>query len=150
MSMAMLISYVLIGLLATRLARRGISTLHLMVSGMAMSLLTLLLIITQATDHHYALWVAYGLFSSFGTLSYAQTAAGFPVVLSGRANTSYNLMAFIGAFVLQWGMGGIIDLRHALSCSEATGYRDAFDVLFVVQASAYIWLLVSGEKLRKF
>ena len=146
MSMAMLVSYVLIGLLATRLARRGISTLHLMAGGMAMSLLTLLLIITQTTDHHYALWVAYGLFSSFGTLSYAQTAAGFPVALSGRANTSYNLMAFIGAFSLQWGMGGIIDLRHAQGGSAASGYRDAFIVLFIVQLSAYLWLLFGGRK----
>ena len=146
MSMAMLVSYVLIGLLATRLARRGISTLHLMVGGMAMSLLTLLVIITQATDHHYALWVAYGLFSSFGTLSYAQTAAGFPVALSGRANTSYNLIAFIGAFLLQWGMGGVIDLRHAQGSSEASGYRDAFIVLFVVQFSAYLWLLFGGRQ----
>jgi len=149
MSMAMLISYVLIGLLATRLARRGISTLHLMAGGMALSLLTLLLIITQASDHHYALWIAYGLFSSFGTLSYAQTAAGFPVALSGRANTSYNLMAFIGAFSLQWGMGGIIDLRHAQGSSEASGYRDAFIVLFIAQLSSYAWLLLGDRKRRQ-
>lgn len=53
MSLAMLVSYVLIGSLATRLARRGISTLHLMAGGMALSLTTLLLIITQATEHHF-------------------------------------------------------------------------------------------------
>jgi len=149
MSVAMLVSYALIGLLATRLARRGIGTLHLMAGGMALSLFTLLLIITQATDQHYALWVAYGVFSSFGTLSYSQTAAGFPVALSGRANTTYNLMAFIGAFSLQWGMGGIIDLRHAQGGSEASGYRDAFIALFVVQLSAYAWLLLGGKRRRE-
>ena len=146
MNAAMLVSYALIGLLATRLARRGIGTLQLMVGGMALSLLTLLLIITQATDQHYALWIAYGAFSSFGTLSYAQTAAGFPVALSGRANTTYNLMAFIGAFSLQWGMGGIIDLRHAQGGSAANGYRDAFVVLFIVQLCAYAWLLFGGRR----
>jgi len=72
---------------------------------MAGSLLTLLPIVTQATEQHYLLWVLYGAFSSFGTLAYALTSAGFPVALSGRANTTFNLMVFVGAFGLQWGLG---------------------------------------------
>ena len=145
MSVAMVGSYALIGLLATRLARRGISTLHLLAAGMTMSLLTLLLIITQAFEQTYALWIVYGVFSSFGTLSYSQTAAGFPVSLSGRANTSFNLMAFLGAFSLQWGMGLIIERLQGHGYSSATAYRYAFVLLFLVQATAYVWLLVGGR-----
>jgi len=114
MSVAMLVSYALIGLLAARLARHGIGTLHLMAGGMAMSLLTLLLIITQASEYHYALWIAYGVFSSFGTLSYSQTAAGFAVVLSGR---TYVLPSTCDSI-------GLVSLPHSAgdcsACSSAS------------------------------
>ncbi len=144
MNAAMAVSYFLIGLLSTRLARRGIGTVHLLGGGMSLALLTLLLIITQATEQHYLLWVAYGLFSSTGTLNYAVTAAGFPVSLSGRVNTLLNLLAFAGAFGLQWGMGLLIDALEATGHSTAIAHRDAFLVLFVVQAASLGWFFFNG------
>lgn len=51
--------------------------MHLLNAGMVMSLLTLLLIITQASEQHFLLWIAYGVFSSFSTLAYLLTSAGF-------------------------------------------------------------------------
>ncbi len=144
MNAAMAVSYFLIGLLSTRLARRGIGTVHLLGGGMSLALLTLLLIITQATEQHYLLWVAYGLFSSTGTLNYAVTAAGFPVSLSGRVNTLLNLLAFAGAFGLQWGMGLLIDALEATGHSTAIAHQDAFLVLFVVQAASLGWFFFNG------
>ncbi len=148
MNAAMAVSYFLIGLLSTRLARRGISTVHLLGGGMSLALLTLLLIITQATDQHYLLWIAYGLFSSAGTLTYASTAAGFPVALSGRVNTVLNLFAFAGAFMLQWGMGLLIDALEASGHSAAIAHRDAFIVLFAVQAASLGWFFFSAWRTR--
>ena len=145
MSVAMVVAYALIGLLSTGLARRGIGTLYLLGGGMAMSLLTLLLIITQALEQNYLLWIAYGVFSSFGTLIYALMSAGFPVALSGRANTTLNLLAFLGAFGLQWGMGGLIDLLQANGHSAVIAHRDAFAVVFVLQLAAYLWMLFAGR-----
>jgi len=144
MNAAMAVSYFLIGLLSVRLARRGIGTVHLLGGGMSLALLSLLLIITQATEQHYLLWVAYGLFSSTGTLTYAATAAGFPVTLSGRVNTVLNLFAFAGAFGLQWGMGLLIDALEAAGHSAALAHRDAFIVLFVVQAASLGWFFFCG------
>ena len=148
MNAAMAVSYFLIGLLSTRLARRGIGTVHLLGGGMSLALLTLLLIITQATHQHYLLWIAYGLFSSTGTLTYASTAAGFPVALSGRVNTVLNLFAFAGAFMLQWGMGLLIDALEASGHSAAIAHRDAFIVLFVVQAASLGWFFFSAWRAR--
>ena len=148
MSVAMFVAYALIGLLATRLARRGIGTLHLLAFGMAGSLLTLLAIVTQASAQHYLLWILYGAFSSFGTLAYALTSAGFPVALSGRANTTYNLMVFVGAFGLQWGLGVMIDGLRALGLDALAAHRDAFAVLLVLQAGAYLWMLAGFRRNR--
>jgi MFS family permease len=146
MSVAMVLAYMLIGLLSTGLARRGIRTIYLLAGGMSLSVLTLLLIITQATEQHYLLWIAYGVFSSFGTLSYSQMSAGFPVALSGRANSTYNLMVFIGAFGLQWGMGVLIELLQASGHSAQIAHRNAFAVLLVLQAGACLWLFIGGRR----
>jgi MFS family permease len=148
MSAAMIVSYALIGLLATRLARRGIAPIYLLGGGIAMAQLILLLIITQAFEQHYLLWIAYGVFSSFGTLAYAVMSAGFPVALSGRANTTYNLMVFIGAFSLQWGMGVLIEWLEVSGHSTATAHHHAFVALFLLQTAASVWLL-SGRQTPK-
>lgn len=145
MSVAMVVAYALIGLLSTGLARRGIGTIYLLGGGMTMSLLSLLLIITQALEQHYLLWIAYGVFSSFGTLTYALMSTGFPVALSGRANTTLNLLVFLGAFGLQWGMGGLIDILQASGHSIGIAHRDAFAALFVLQLAAYVWMLIGGR-----
>jgi len=146
MSVAMVVAYALIGLLSTSHARRGIGTIYLLCGGISMALLSLLLIITQATEYHYLLWVAYGVFSSVGTLSYSLTAAGFPVALSGRANSTLNLMVFLGAFGLQWGMGGVIDWLQSSGHGAQIAHRDAFIMLFIVQLATFAWLFVSARK----
>ena len=146
MSVAMVLAYALIGLLATRLARRGIGTLHLLGCGMAGSLLTLLLIITEATGQHYLLWILYGTFSSFGTLAYSLTSAGFPVALSGRANTTFNLMVFLGAFGLQWGLGVMIDGLRAGGFSTLAAHRGTFFMLLTLQACSYLWLILPRQR----
>ncbi len=148
MSAAMLIAYLLIGLLATGLARRGIKPLMLLAAGLGLSLLTLALIVTQAVEHTYLLWIAYGSFSSFGTLAYSQAAAGFAVALSGRANTAFNLMVFVGAFGVQWGLGLLIDLLQAQGQTAAMAHRNALLALLGAQLAAYLWFLLAGRRVR--
>ena len=148
LSIAMVFAYFSIGLLSTRLARHGIGTVHLLGGGMLMSLSTLLLIITQAVDQHYLLWIAYGAFSSAGTLSYPATAAGFPTSLSGRVNTLLNLIAFLGAFSLQWGMGVMIDDFLESGYSPAIAHRNTFAMLFILQVLALIWLFLGARRTK--
>ncbi|MEF8700374.1 MAG: MFS transporter [Candidatus Accumulibacter sp. UW20] len=149
MSAAMLIAYLLIGLLATGLARRGIRPGMLLGVGLALSLLTLFLITSEAVAQTHLLWMAYGTFSSFGTLAYPQAAAGFPVALSGRVNTALNLMVFIGAFGVQWGLGVLIDLLQTGGQSVAAAHRSAFFVLLIGQVAAYAWFCLASRLARR-
>ncbi len=144
MSIAMIFAYIAIGLVSTRLARKGISTVMLLSGALGLGLLSLTLIITEATDHHFALWIAYGAFSSFGTLSYAVLSTGFPASLSGRVNTTYNLMCFAGAFAFQWSMGLLIDGLVTRGYSTATAHRFAFAALLSCQIAAWLWLVAGG------
>jgi hypothetical protein len=119
----------------------------LLAGALGISLLTLALIATQALEQTRFLWIAYGTFSSFGTLAYSQTAAGFPLALSGRANTAFNLMVFIGAFGIQWGLGLLIELLQTQGgLSVALAYRNALLTLLGVQLAAYAWFWLAGRR----
>jgi MFS family permease len=142
MSVAMLFTYIGIGLLATRLARRGVPPIRLFAVGIGLSIVMLTLITLEALPVTHALWVAYGICSGFGTLGYSLTAAGFPLALAGRATTTYNLMVFAGGFGAQWGMGLLIDLLTGLGQSEADALRVVFVVLVAMQTLALIWFFV--------
>ncbi|MFZ2853088.1 MAG: MFS transporter [Rhodocyclaceae bacterium] len=149
MSAAMLVTYVLIGLLATGLARRGIKPVMLLAGALAISLVVLALIVTQASAASYLLWIAYGTFSSFGTLAYSQAAGGFPLALSGRANTAFNLLVFIGAFGTQWGIGLLIDFLQTQGQSAANAHRSSFLALLGLQIAAYLWFCIAGLRARR-
>ncbi|HNF92583.1 MAG TPA: MFS transporter [Accumulibacter sp.] len=148
MSVAMLLAYLLNGLLATGLARRGIRPAMLLAGGLVLSLVALTLIVTEAVTQTRLLWIAYGSFASFGTLVYSQTAAGFPVALSGRVNTALNLMVFIGAFGVQWGLGLLIDLLQAHGQSASLAHRGAFLTLLATQVAAFAWFLLASHRSR--
>jgi predicted MFS family arabinose efflux permease len=67
-------------------------------------------------------------------LSYAILSQRFPVQLIGRAHTAVNMMVFIGAFLLQWGLGLIIGRwtpENGHYPPEA--YSTAFGVLLALQ-----------------
>jgi uncharacterized protein YidB (DUF937 family) len=50
----------------------------------------------------------------------------FPIHLTGRVTTSINLMAFVGAFAVQWGLGGLLDGLRAGGMGNASSLRVAF------------------------
>ena len=146
MSVAMIVAYALIGLAATRLAQRGIGAQTLLGGGIFMALLSLLAIVGEVSDHHYGLWIAYGAFSSSGTLSYTVVSSGFPAGLSGRVTTLCNLLSFAGAFAFQWGMGLLIDHLVAGGHTQASAHRYAFAMLLATQAIAWLWLMLGGRQ----
>lgn len=146
MSLAMLIAYILLGLLATSLARRGIRPIHLFAAGLVLSLATLAIIVSEGSPHTKLLWIAYGTFSTFGTLAYSLAARHFSVALSGRAHTAFNLMVFLGAFASQWGLGLLIDLLKAAGATPVAAHRSAFWFLLVAQTMSYAWFLIANRR----
>ena len=143
MSFAMLFTYIGIGLLSARLARRGIPPVRLFAGGIALSIVMLTLIATEAMPATRTLWVAYGVCAGFGTLGYSLTAAGFPLALAGRAITTYNLMVFAGGFGAQWGIGLLIDALLHLGWTEPEALRGVFGLLLALQGSALAWFFAS-------
>lgn len=104
-----------IGLLGVRLARRGVEPLSLLRGGyVALLLVQLAILLSQGPL--VLLWFLFGLFSAVNSQSYLAASRAFDPALFGRVSTALNLMAFAGAFALQWGLG------HALDVLSARGY----------------------------
>jgi hypothetical protein len=92
------------------------------------------------------LWPLLGICFSLSNIAYSLVALAFPVALSGRANTALNLMAFAGAFGLQWGFGILVDVLQTSGWAAEGAFRVALATLFAGQVAALLWLLASRRR----
>jgi predicted MFS family arabinose efflux permease len=104
--------------------------------GLVGSVATQALMLASNAAHMWLLWLVLALFATVTTLSQAQVSISFPPSLAGRANTAYNLLLFIGAFVVQWGIGLLIDWFAGAGLSPADAMRAAIGVAVLVQMIA--------------
>ena len=87
------------------------------------------------------LWPLLGLSFSLSNIVYSQLTAAFPIAISGRVNTALNLMVFVGAFGLQWGIGAAVDAFAAGGMARPDAFRVTFAALLVAQGLAFAWFL---------
>jgi hypothetical protein len=92
------------------------------------------------------LWPLLGACFSLSNIAYSLVALAFPSSLSGRANTALNLLAFAGAFGLQWGFGALTDALQGSGWAAESAFRAAFATLLAGQAAAFVWLIGSGRR----
>jgi MFS family permease len=130
------------------LQRRGIAAQTLLLTGLGSGLLVILLIVLDAAPTTL-LWFAMGLVFSVSNLAYALLAGHFPAHLSGRANTALNLAAFVGAFSIQWGFGGLVDLLQAHGLALREAYRWSFIALLGLQAISTLWFRFARTRLAQ-
>jgi len=137
---AMLFGFVLLASLVTRLARHGLPPQRILAVGSGCGVVVMALIVADIGATHL-LWFALGLVFSVSNLSYALLCAHFPGHLQGRVNTALNLAAFVGAFGLQWGIGGLVDVLGAAGLTPREAFRAAFGALMLMQGLAWGWFV---------
>lgn len=144
-ALAMLASYLFATLFATRLIRRGITASMLLGGFLLVGWCALLLVVAGAPPA-LLYWIGFGFFMSATQYAYTAVTHRFPLELSGRVSTALNLMAFVGAFGLQWGIGVIVDSLTAGGWQTASAYRAAFALVVALQALAWIWYAVEARR----
>jgi MFS family permease len=74
----------------------------------------------------------------------AQPAVGmvFAPTVAGRALSAYNLVIFAGVFVVQWGIGLLVDGFKALGLAEVASFQLAMAVYLASSIAAYVHFLV--------
>jgi predicted MFS family arabinose efflux permease len=147
MALAMLAGFLFVATCSGGLARRGITPMLLLTAGMGLALVVELAIILGLLPPAW-LWPLLGLSFSLGNIAYSQLTAAFPIALSGRVNTALNLIVFVGAFGLQWGIGAAVDAFAAGGMARSEAFRLTFAVLLVAQALAFAWFLVPVKRER--
>jgi hypothetical protein len=145
MSVAMLVGFLFVATCSVGLARRGIPPMALLTVGMGLALAVELAIILGLAPAVW-LWAMLGLTFSLGNIAYSQLTAAFPVALAGRVNTALNLLVFVGAFLLQWGIGAAVDAFVGNGMARADAFRATFSVLLAAQVLAFVWFLVPVKR----
>ena len=103
------------------------------------------LAVLGAWPHPWLGWMLVFLAGGTTTLSYTRFAQSFPDQLSGRATTSFNFLIFLGAFLVQWGVGLLIDGFEAWGLLGPQAMRAGVGVWVLGQVAALLWLIRRAE-----
>jgi predicted MFS family arabinose efflux permease len=132
---------VLCGTLSDRLAQRGVPPLTTYLAGCVACTVALIPIVLGYGAASLVLWILFMALSPYGTLAYPLLAARFPREMTGRVVTALNMVTFLLAFAVQYGVGAIIGLWPVTDGRYAfDGYRSAFALCWVLQAASVAWL----------
>jgi len=151
-AVAMVAGFILLGGLAERLTRSGISVLTTSVTGMGLFMVVQALIILGPVEMAKPLWTIFGFIGTSGIIAYAALSRRFPTNLSGRVTTGVNLLVFIVAFGGQWAIGAIIGLWPISEAGNYSlaGYRAGFSAMLGLQVLTLVWFFIAsrmiGEK----
>lgn len=148
MTVSMIAGFVILGSVTSALGRKGVSTFTTATASVATASVPLLLMIVMQGDAPpWLCWIVFGFFGTGSILFYAALSQRFPKQIAGRVNTAMNLLVFVSAFLLQWGIGVVIDHWSRGDAFSIAGYRVAFTVLVSLQALGLAWyLFYRGEE----
>ncbi|CAN7624999.1 MFS transporter [Variovorax paradoxus] len=140
-SIALLATYGLWGMVNPRLAHRGIPAARLLAWGMPLGMLVLALVLIAGPAAGTMAWVVFLCVSTVVTLAQPAVALALPTALAGRALSAYNLVVFAGVFVVQWGIGLLIDLFASAGLDQAASFRAALSVFLACCVMSYVYFL---------
>jgi sugar phosphate permease len=151
MTLAFIGGFLTLGIIAERLSQLfDIHPFSISVFGMTLFLFIQGTMIFGGFGSPLILVLLLGFFGTASVLVYAGYTQIFPKYLSGRVSTILNLMVFICAFILQWGVGFIIEMWPARETGyDPESYKAAIGVLFLLQAVGLIWYFFSIKLSRK-
>ena len=140
-----LIGFFLWGYFLPKISKYGLNSFKLMKFGLPISYLVLLSIIIKGSNAGAFFFTIYILTSIVLTLVQPAVGLSFPKHLAGKSLTSFNLVIFSGTFIMQWGMGLIIDFSHNMGKSEILSFQISFFVYFILCIFSYIFFILKNR-----
>ena len=144
-NVSMLCTFWAWGMVNPWLLRKGLGANRLMTLGLPWSLMVLALIVVLGPQAGAGAWALFCMTSTFVSLSQPALAMTFPQALAGRALSAYNLVIFVGVFVVQWGVGLAVDGLAAVGASTLVSYQGAMALYLACNAAAYAWFVLRGR-----
>ncbi len=149
MNLGMLVTFWAWGLLLPRLAARGVSVDALVarIQPFSFAALALLVALGEAAGPWSAvLLMLYCTLSSPSAQVQPVVALAFAPQLAGRALSAYNLMIFLGIFIVQWGIGLGADAFEALGWRPADALRGAFAAFGLISLGAWLHFALGARR----
>lgn len=140
-NVAMLLTFWGWGLVTPRLMARGWDANRLIAWGQPVGFVALGGLIVAGGSAGAWTWTLFFVGSTFASLAQPAVGMAFPSALAGRALSAYNLVLFVGVFVIQWGVGLLIDGFQALGLAEAASFRAALAVLLTCCIGSWAYFL---------
>ena len=144
-NLSMLLAFWTWGWVTPALARRGLDANRLIAWGMPPSfavLATLVLLGPTAGPWTAALLALFCVTCTFVSLAQPAVGMAFAPHLAGRALSAYNLVIFGGVFVVQWGIGLMVDLALSWGLERVLAYQCAMAVFGVLSGLSWLFFLV--------
>jgi MFS family permease len=144
-NLAMLITFWVWGLITPSLSRKGIPVERLIAWGLPLSFMVIgaLAWMGPAVGSGAALGLALLCMSStFVALAQPAVGMAFPSHLAGRALSAYNLVVFVGVFVVQWGIGLLVDAGRVMGLEKAEAYQWALVCFGLCSLLSWVFFLL--------
>ena len=140
-NVSMMVTFWLWGLVTPHLYARGLDANRLMTYGVPLNFMVQIYIITSGADAGALAWALFCMSTSVVALSQPAVGMAFPPALAGRGLSAYNLVVFLGVFVVQWGVGLMVDGFTTQGLAEPEAFRAAITVYLVCCVLAYAHFL---------
>jgi predicted MFS family arabinose efflux permease len=140
-NIAMLITFMAWGMAVPRLYARGWNAQRLIARGAPVCLLVLIAAVLLGRHAAAPAWAAFCVTCTVVSLAQPAVGQAFAASLAGRALSAYNLVIFVGVFVLQWGIGLAIDAFKAMGLTVESSFQGAFALLALCCLGSYVWFL---------
>ena len=144
-NITMLVAFFIFGYILPKITKLGIESMKLMKLGLPISYLSLLSIIIAGENAGAMYFTIYILTSIVLTLTQPAVALSFPTSLAGKSLTSFNLLIFVGTFLMQWGIGLIIDLCQFLGKEEVQSFKISFTVYLIICIFSYLYFILKNK-----
>ena len=138
---AMLVTFWSWGMVNPWLARHGWGATRLITWGVPWSLLVLAVNVAAGTHTGWPGWAAFCMACSVMGLAQPAVGMAFPAALAGRALSAYNLMIFAGVFVVQWGIGLLVDAFAGVGLAQVASFQAAMAVFLCCCIASYGYFL---------
>lgn len=132
--------YLLLGLIAEAARRRGIGPLTVARIGMSLFVLVQISLLLAAPLPPALSWMLFGGIGSASMLCYAYLSQSMPPHLAGRVNTAVNMLCFVQAFIVQTGIGELVN--HL----GAPGHAVGLGLCITLEIAALTWGLLRPNR----
>jgi MFS family permease len=140
MALGISLGALLLGVIADRLRRRGITAEVLLTAMGVVFIAAELALILRVPMPSILPWCVVSVMGAATVLSYAMIAEYFPKELAARANGALNLAHFGAAFAVQYGIGLVVGQWSPQDGHyPAIAYQFAFGLSVAFQAAALLW-----------